>query len=55
MTREMMPLYREDPPVVVRGRQRATLAEVRKVIGIVSSTMQDQITVHLPSVELVIG
>lgn len=55
ITREVMPLYREDPPVLFKGCARATLADVRKSLGIVSATMQSQIKVHLPAVEIVEG
>lgn len=55
ITREMLPLHREQPPVRFKGRARATLAEVKQSLGIVSSTMQDQITVHLPVVDVVAG
>lgn len=55
ITREALPLHREVPPVLFRGKGRPTLSEVRECLGIVSSTMQDQITVHLPAVEVVIG
>ena len=55
VTREMMPLYREEPPVRFKGNPRATLAAVRECVGIVSSTMQDQIRVHLPSRDIVAG
>lgn len=55
VTREVFPLHRDHPPVRFKGRDRATLAEVRNCLGIVSSTMQDQITVHLPVVDVVAG
>ena len=55
ITREMMPLFREEPPVRFKGNPRATLAEVRACLGIVSSTMQDQIRVHLPALDIVAG
>ncbi|WP_165052695.1 MULTISPECIES: ABC transporter ATP-binding protein [unclassified Adlercreutzia] len=55
ITREAFPLHRDEPPVLFRGRERATLEEVRACLGIVSSTMQDQITVHLPAVDVVVG
>ena len=38
ITREVMPLYREQPPVKFNGNPRATLVDVRKTLGIVSST-----------------
>ena len=52
ITREVMPLYREKPPVKFN---RATLDEVKKTLGVVSSTMQSQINVHLPAVDIVEG
>lgn len=55
ITREMFPLHRDVPPVLFKGRERATLAEVKASLGIVSSTMQDEITVHLPCVDIVAG
>lgn len=55
ITREVMPLYRDRPPVLFRGNPRATLADVRRALGIVSSTMQDQVTVHLPARDVVAG
>lgn len=55
ITREVMPLYREQSPVKFNGNPRATLVDVRKTLGIVSSTMQAQINVHLPAVDIVEG
>lgn len=55
ITREALPLHREEPPVLFRGKERPTLSEVRKCLGIVSSTMQEQISVHLPAIEVVLG
>lgn len=55
VTREMLPLHRDEPPVLFKGRDRATLAEVKRSLGVVSSTMQEQITVHLPVVDIVAG
>lgn len=55
ITREVMPLYREKPPVKFNGNPRATLDEVKKTLGVVSSTMQSQINVHLPAVDIVEG
>ena len=51
----MLPLHREVPPVRFRGSERATLADVKRSLGVVSSTMQDQISVHLPTVDVVAG
>lgn len=55
ITREFLPLWREKPPVLYRGNPRATLEETKRDLGIVSSTMQSQITVHLPVIEIVVG
>lgn len=55
VTREMHPLYREEPPVRFCGSDRIVVSEVQKIIGVVSSTMQDQITVHLPVIDIVVG
>lgn len=55
ITREMLPLHRQCPPVRFKGRDRVMLAEVKQCLGVVSSTMQDQITVHLPVVDIVAG
>jgi iron complex transport system ATP-binding protein len=55
ITREVFPLYRDTPPVLFRGNERTTLQETKRVLGVVSSTMQDQITVHLPAYDIVAG
>lgn len=55
MTREILPLYRDNPPVRFMGNPRATLEDVKKRLGVVSATMQDQITVHVPAFEIVLG
>lgn len=55
MTREILPLHRDNPPVYFKGDDRATLADIKSVMGVVSSTMQDQITVQLPVLEIVCG
>ena len=38
ITREVLPLHREVPPVRFRGSERATLADVKRSLGVVSST-----------------
>lgn len=55
LTREVFPVYRDEPPVRFRGQERPELAEIRRTLGIVSSTMHDQIRVHLPSIDIVVG
>lgn len=55
ITREVFPLYREHPPVLFKGKERATLQETKECLGVVSSTMQQQMRVHLPAIDLVYG
>lgn len=55
ITREVFPLHRDDPPVLFRGSERVLLTEVKKCIGVVSSTMQDQITAHISVEDVVLG
>ena len=55
LTREVFPLYKETPPVLFKGKDRATLEEIKQCLGIVSSSMQNQITVHLPCLDIVCG
>lgn len=55
ITREVLPLHRDAPAVLFRGSARTTLAEVKRVLGVVSSTMQDQASVHLPAIDIVAG
>lgn len=55
LTREVLPLHRDEPPVRFCGNARATLADVRAQLGIVSATMHAQIQVHLPALEVVAG
>ena len=55
LTREVFPLWREEPPVRFRGAARPQLAEIKRTLGIVSSTMHDQVRVHLPVMDIVVG
>ena len=55
ITREVLPLHRNETPVLFRGQERPLLTEVRAALGIVSSSMQKQIAVHLPALDVVIG
>ena len=55
ITREIFPLHRDDAPVRFKGNERATLEEIKQSLGVVSSTMQDQITVQLPVIDIVCG
>lgn len=55
VTREMHPLHRDIPPVRFCGSDRIVVADVKKMIGVVSASMQDQIAVHLPVIDVVVG
>lgn len=55
ITREALPLHQAVPPVLFRGQERPVLQEMRVAMGIVSPSMQGQISVHLPALEVVIG
>ena len=55
LTREVMPLYRDAAPVVFRGNERPTLADIKSCFGVVSASMHEQISVHLPVIDIVCG
>lgn len=55
LTREVFPLWREEAPVRFRGQERPQLADIKRTLGIVSSTMHDQVRVHLPVIDIVTG
>ena len=40
LTRDVVPLYRDDPPVRFRGESRSALFDVRKTLGVVSNDLQ---------------
>lgn len=55
LTREIFPLYRPEAPIRFRGQARPQLSEIKQALGIVSSTMHDQVRVHLPVIDIVCG
>lgn len=55
LTREVFPVWRPKAPVRFRGQERPLLSDIKGALGIVSSTMHEQVRVHLPAVEVVIG
>lgn len=55
LTREVFPLYRDEPPVRFRGQARPLLEDVHRALGIVSSTAHEQVRVHLPVKDIVVG
>lgn len=55
LTREVLPLHRDVPPVIFRGQERPSLADIKACFGVVSNTMHDQVRVHLPARDIVCG
>ena len=55
LTREHLPLWKEEPPVVFRGNPRATLAEINQTVGVVSTSVQDRMMVHRTVLDIVLG
>ena len=55
LTREVMPLFRDRPPVKFRGNERPMLTDIKSCVGVVSATMHDQVRVHLPVLDIVCG
>ena len=55
LTREVMPLWREHPPLLFKGEPRPVLSDTRALLGIVSNSMQEQIEVELSVLEVVLG
>lgn len=55
LTREAFPLFKEHPPVRFRGQDRPLLTDLKGALGIVSSTMHEQVRVHLPAIDIVCG
>lgn len=55
LTREVFPMYRDEAPVRFRGQDRPLLGDIKSALGVVSSTMHEQVRVHLPALEIVVG
>lgn len=55
LTREILPLYKENPPFLFYGNARPTTKDIRKTLGVVSATMHDEVRVHLPVKDIVCG
>ena len=55
LTREILPLWAESPPVRFRGQERIVLSEARKLLGVVSADAQEQAFVVLPARDVVLG
>ena len=55
LTRDVMPLWTDPPPVLFRGQERIELAEARRLLGVVSADAQEQADVVLPALDVVLG
>lgn len=55
LTREVVPVWVDPPPVLFRGSERIELAEARLLLGVVSSALQETVRVHLTAREVVVG
>ena len=55
LTREVFPLHKDEPPVRFRSQARPLLSDIKRTLGIVSATMHDQVRVHLPVEDIVVG
>ena len=55
LTREMMPLWREEPPVLFRGNPRAELRLIQQTVGVVSTSFADQFTNNRRVLEVALG
>lgn len=55
LTRDILPLWAEVPPVRFRGQERVPLEDARRLLGVVSADAQDQADVVLPARDIVLG
>jgi iron complex transport system ATP-binding protein len=55
LTKEIMPLWADPPPVRFLGEPRYELREARRLLGVVSATAQDEADVVLSAREVVLG
>ena len=55
LTREMMPLWREEPPVLFRGNPRAELRLIQQTVGVVSTSYAEAMTNNRRVIDVVLG
>jgi len=55
LTRDVLPLWADPPPVRFRGQERVPLMDARRLLGVVSADAQDQADVVLPALDIVLG
>jgi len=55
LTRDVLPLWTDPPPVLFRGQARIALQDARGLLGVVSADAQEQADVVLPARDIVLG
>lgn len=55
LTREMMPLWREEPPVLFRGNPRTELRIIQQTVGVVSTSYAEAMTNNRRVMDVVLG
>ena len=55
LTREVLPLWHEEDPVVFMGNPRASLQEINATVGVVSTSVQEHMMVHRTVLDIVLG
>jgi iron complex transport system ATP-binding protein len=55
LTRDILPLWVDPPPVLFEGQPRIALQDARKLLGVVSADAQEQADVVLPALDVVLG
>lgn len=55
LTRDLRPLVRDEPPVLLRGKARWDLFEARRVFGVVSDALQDDYRVRVSVRDVVLS
>jgi iron complex transport system ATP-binding protein len=55
LTRDILPLWADTPPVLFRGHARIALEDARKLLGVVSADAQEEADVVLPALDVVLG
>lgn len=55
LTRDVLPLWADPPPVLFNGQARIALQDARRLLGMVSADAQEQADVVLPARDIVLG
>ena len=55
LTRELQPVWKEEPPLLFRGSRNTSLEEINQVIGVVSTSIEERMVVHRSALDIVLG